>query len=151
MALLVVPLQMSLVPLLTLYNGVAHIFGAENGKTYFGVWLAHTAFGLPFAIYLLRNSFFGLPRDLFDAARVDGATHFQVFTLIVAAAQRAGDRIACDLPVPLGVERSSGRDGVPGNVGRPIVLTGKLVSCSARAAPIGRSSPPARSSRSSCR
>jgi alpha-glucoside transport system permease protein len=82
-ALLVVPLQVSLVPLLTLYNGVAHGLGAENGKTYLGVWLAHTAFGLSFAIYLLRNSFLGLPRDLFDAARADGATHFEVFTLIV--------------------------------------------------------------------
>jgi alpha-glucoside transport system permease protein len=82
-ALLVVPLQMSLVPLLSLYNGIAHVFGAENGKTYLGVWLAHTAFGLPFAIFLLRNSFLGLPRDLFDAARADGASHFEVFTLIV--------------------------------------------------------------------
>ena len=82
-ALLVVPLQMSLVPLLSLYNGLAHVFGAENGKTYLGVWMAHTAFGLPFAIYLLRNSFLGIPRDLFDAARADGASHFEVFTLIV--------------------------------------------------------------------
>jgi alpha-glucoside transport system permease protein len=82
-ALLVVPLQMSLIPLLTIYNNTAHAFGAENGKTYLGVWLAHTAFGLPLAIYLLRNYIAGLPKDLFEAARLDGATHFQVFTLIV--------------------------------------------------------------------
>ena len=49
--LLVVPLQMSLIPLLSLYNGIANAFGAEDGKTYLGIWLAHTAFGLPLAIY----------------------------------------------------------------------------------------------------
>ena len=53
--LLVVPLQMSLIPLLSLYNGIAQAFGAEDGKTYLGIWLAHTAFGLPLAIYLLAQ------------------------------------------------------------------------------------------------
>ena len=52
--LLVVPLQMSLIPLLRMYNGFANALGTES-KGYFGVWLAHTAFGLPLAIYLLRN------------------------------------------------------------------------------------------------
>ena len=52
--LLVVPLQMSLIPLLRMYNGIANIFGTES-KGYLGVWLAHTAFGLPLAIYLLAQ------------------------------------------------------------------------------------------------
>ena len=81
--LLVVPLQMSLIPLLSLYNDIAHAFGAADGKTYLGVWLAHTAFGLPLAIYLLRNYMLGLPREIMEAARIDGASHFQIFTKIV--------------------------------------------------------------------
>jgi alpha-glucoside transport system permease protein len=81
-ALLVVPLQMSLVPVLRLYNEIAGIFGAE-GKGYFGVWLAHTAFGLPLCIYLLRNYIVSLPREIMESARIDGASHFQVFTSIV--------------------------------------------------------------------
>jgi len=79
----VVPLQMSLIPLLSLYNDIAHAFGAADGKTYLGVWLAHTAFGLPLAIYLLRNYMLGLPREIMEAARIDGASHFQIFTKIV--------------------------------------------------------------------
>ena len=80
--LLVVPLEMSLIPLLRLYNQL----GAQLGiaaKSYLGVWLAHTAFGLPFAIYLLRSAIAALPRDLIESARLDGATHFQVFFSIV--------------------------------------------------------------------
>jgi alpha-glucoside transport system permease protein len=81
--LLVVPLQMSLIPLLRLYNGVAGLVGAEDGKTYLGIWLAHTAFGLPLAIYLLRNYMAGLPREIMESARMDGASHFQTFTIMV--------------------------------------------------------------------
>ena len=77
--LLVVPLQMSLIPLLRMYNGVANVFGTES-KGYFGVWLAHTAFGLPLAIYLLRNYMAGLPKEILESARMDGASHFQIFT-----------------------------------------------------------------------
>lgn len=80
--LLVVPLQMSLIPLLRLYNGVANIFGTES-KGYLGVWLAHTAFGLPLAIYLLRNYMAGLPREIMESARIDGASHFKIFTGMV--------------------------------------------------------------------
>ena len=47
------------------------------------MWLAHTAFGLPLAIYLLRNYMLGLPREIMEAARIDGASHFQIFTKIV--------------------------------------------------------------------
>ena len=53
------------------------------GKGYLGVWLAHTGFGLPLAIYLLRNYMVGLPKDIIENARVDGATDFQVFVKIV--------------------------------------------------------------------
>ncbi len=80
--LLVVPLQMSLIPLLRMYNGIADVFGTES-KGYFGVWLAHTAFGLPLAIYLLRNYMAGLPREIMESARIDGASHFQIFTGMV--------------------------------------------------------------------
>jgi alpha-glucoside transport system permease protein len=81
--LLVVPLQMSLIPLLSLYNGIAQSFGAEDGKTYLGIWLAHTAFGLPLAIYLLRNYMAGLPKEIMESARIDGASHFKIFTSMV--------------------------------------------------------------------
>ena len=80
--LLVVPLQMSLIPLLRLYNQVGEAFGVES-KSYLGVWLAHSAFGLPLAIYLLRNYIAALPRDIIESARMDGASHFQIFTSIV--------------------------------------------------------------------
>ena len=80
--LLVVPLQVSLIPLLRLYNVVAGAFGAES-KGYVGVWLAHTAFGLPLAIYLLRNYMAGLPREILESARIDGASHFKIFTTMI--------------------------------------------------------------------
>ena len=75
--LLVVPLQLALIPLLKLHNDIG------IGKGYLGVWLAHTGFGLPLAIYLLRNYMVGLPRDIIENARVDGATEFQIFTKII--------------------------------------------------------------------
>lgn len=80
--LLVVPLQMSLIPLLTLYNSAGQHLGFDP-KSYIGIWLAHTGFGLPLAIYLLRNYMAGLPREIMESARVDGATDFQIFTRIV--------------------------------------------------------------------
>jgi alpha-glucoside transport system permease protein len=76
-ALLVVPLQLALIPLLKLHLAVG------IGKGYLGVWLAHTGFGLPLAIYLLRNYMVGLPRDIIENAKVDGATDFQIFTRII--------------------------------------------------------------------
>lgn len=80
--LLVVPLQMSLIPLLRLYNGVGDFFGVP-AKTYLGIWLAHTGFGLPLAIYLLRNYIVGLPREIMESARVDGASDFDIFVKII--------------------------------------------------------------------
>ncbi len=75
--LLVVPLQLALIPLLKLHLAIG------IGKGYLGVWLAHTGFGLPLAIYLLRNYMVGLPRDIIENAKVDGATDFQIFTKII--------------------------------------------------------------------
>jgi len=75
--LLVVPLQLALIPLLQFHNWIG------IGKGYLGIWLAHTGFGLPLAIYLLRNYMVGLPRDIIENARVDGATDFQIFTKII--------------------------------------------------------------------
>jgi alpha-glucoside transport system permease protein len=77
-ALMIVPIQTSLVPLLKLF--------AEHGglnKGYWGIWLAHTAFGLPLAIFLFRNFFITLPKDLIEAARMDGASEFAVFRRVV--------------------------------------------------------------------
>jgi alpha-glucoside transport system permease protein len=75
--LLVVPLQLALIPLLQFHNAIG------IGKGYLGVWLAHTGFGLPLAIYLLRNYMVGLPRDIIESAKVDGATDFEIFVKIV--------------------------------------------------------------------
>jgi alpha-glucoside transport system permease protein len=75
--LLVVPLQLALIPLLQFHNAIG------IGKSYLGIWLAHTGFGLPLAIYLLRNYMVGLPRDIIENARVDGATEFQIFVKII--------------------------------------------------------------------
>src|SRR5262249_26272003 len=68
-ALLIVPVQTMLIPTLTLFTGL-NITGS-----YLAVWLAHTALGLPFAIYLLRSFFAALPADLFESASIDGASH----------------------------------------------------------------------------
>ena len=76
-ALLVVPLQMALIPILKIYSGLG-LYG-----TFLGIWLAHTAFGLPLAIFLLYNFMSQLPRDLFESASIDGASAFQTFIRIV--------------------------------------------------------------------
>ena len=75
--LLVVPLQLALVPLLSLHTSIG------IGQSFLGIWLAHTGFGLPLAVYLLRNYMVGLPRDIIESARVDGATDFQIFVRII--------------------------------------------------------------------
>jgi alpha-glucoside transport system permease protein len=88
-ALQVVPLQMALVPLLLLFTGGAHIgsipiFPALGiAGDFAGIWVPHTMFALPLAIYLLHNFISSLPRDLMEAAHVDGANHFKVFRMIV--------------------------------------------------------------------
>jgi alpha-glucoside transport system permease protein len=88
-ALQIVPLQMALIPLLLLFTGGAHIgsvtiFPALGiAGDFAGIWLPHTMFALPLAIYLLHNFIASLPRDLMEAAHVDGANHFKVFRMIV--------------------------------------------------------------------
>jgi len=73
----VVPLQMTLVPISRLYAQLG-----LNG-TFVGVWLFHTGFGMPYAIYLMRNFLGSLPRDLFESAYLDGASHWTVFYRLV--------------------------------------------------------------------
>ena len=76
-ALMIVPIHMALVPVLTLFNQF-HI-----SQSFLGIWLAHTTFGLPFAVFLLRNFFVTLPKDLIDAARIDGASDLGIFLRLV--------------------------------------------------------------------
>jgi alpha-glucoside transport system permease protein len=76
-ALLVVPVQMTLIPVLRLLTGL------NLAGSFPGIWLAHTAYGLPFAIFLLRNFFGGLPRELLESAYLDGASNMRVFFRLV--------------------------------------------------------------------
>jgi len=76
-ALLVVPLQMALIPIFSLYNKL-HIF-----DTVLSLVLFHTAFGLPFAIFLLRNFFVGIPKDVLESARIDGASEARIFLRLI--------------------------------------------------------------------
>ncbi|MFI5360121.1 MAG: carbohydrate ABC transporter permease [Halanaerobiaceae bacterium] len=82
-SLLVVPLQLTFIPILKLYN-ILNLSG-----TFTGLWLAHTAYGLPLAVYILHNFFQSLPDDLFEAAFIDGASTWTVFV-----------RLALPLSVP---------------------------------------------------
>ncbi|MER3514193.1 MAG: sugar ABC transporter permease [Chloroflexota bacterium] len=75
--LLVIPLQMTFIPVLRLFNTLG------LSGTFVGLWLAHTGYGLPFAIYLLRNFFGALPRDLFESAYLDGASMMTTFFRLV--------------------------------------------------------------------
>jgi alpha-glucoside transport system permease protein len=76
-ALLVVPLQMALIPIFSLYNTLG-IF-----DTVLSLVLFHTAFGLPFSIFLLRNFFIGIPKDILESARIDGASEIRIFTRLI--------------------------------------------------------------------
>jgi len=81
-ASLVVPLQMSLIPLLSIYNDIGALFNI-GAKSYPGVWMAHTGFGLASTTFLLRNFIKSLPHEMIEAARVDGANHYNIFTRII--------------------------------------------------------------------
>jgi len=76
-ALLVVPLQMALIPMFSFYNSVG-LF-----DTVFALILFHSAFGLPFAVFLLRNFFIGIPRDLLESARIDGLSELRIFVRLI--------------------------------------------------------------------
>ena len=75
--MLVVPLQMALIPIFKLYSHL-NLYG-----NVFGLILFHTAFGLPFAIFLLRNFFIGIPKDIFESARIDGASEVRIFLRLI--------------------------------------------------------------------
>ena len=76
-ALLMVPAQVAFIPLLNIFKPLGWTQG------YIAIWLVHTAFALPFGIFLLRNFFITLPRDLIEAARIDGANEVGIFRTIV--------------------------------------------------------------------
>jgi alpha-glucoside transport system permease protein len=75
--LLVVPLQMTVIPILKLFTA----FGLTG--SFLAIWLAHTGYGLPFAIYLLRNFFSGMPKEMFESAQIDGASPLTIFFQMV--------------------------------------------------------------------
>jgi alpha-glucoside transport system permease protein len=76
-ALLVVPLQIALIPILRDYIAL------DLSGTFLGIWLAHTGFGLPLAVYLLYNYISTLPRDIMESAFIDGASHFTIFMRLI--------------------------------------------------------------------
>jgi alpha-glucoside transport system permease protein len=90
-ALQIVPLQMALVPLLSFFSQGVSIgdvtllpaWNLDDEEKFIQVWFAHTCFALPFAVFLLHNFIAQLPKDLMEAARVDGATHPKIFRSIV--------------------------------------------------------------------
>jgi len=97
-SLMVVPTQLAFLPILQGFSGIASWATALNqwltdceltdscqvaSKAFASLWITHTAFGLPLAIYLLRNYIVGLPKELLQSARIDGASHLQIFTRII--------------------------------------------------------------------
>ncbi|HUG32392.1 MAG TPA: carbohydrate ABC transporter permease [Acidimicrobiia bacterium] len=75
--LMVVPLQMALVPIFRIYTGL------QLNGSFPAIWLAHAGFGLPLAVYLLRNYMGSLPSSLIESAKIDGASHWQIFTRLI--------------------------------------------------------------------
>ena len=97
-SLMVVPTQLAFLPILQGFNGLASWATALKQwttdceltntcqfptKSFAGLWLTHTGFGLPLAIFLLRNYIVGLPRELLESAKIDGANHMQIFVKVV--------------------------------------------------------------------
>ena len=97
-SLMVVPTQLAFLPILQGFSGIVSWAAALNAfltdceatkscsypsKSFASLWVTHTAFGLPLAIYLLRNYIVGLPRELLESARIDGANHIQIFTKLI--------------------------------------------------------------------
>jgi alpha-glucoside transport system permease protein len=81
--LMVVPLQMALIPLLSLYVDINELIGIKLNGEFLGVWLAHTGFGLPLAIFLLFGYISSLPAEIMESAHVDGASPLTTFTRLV--------------------------------------------------------------------
>ena len=95
-SLLAIPLQVALIPLLQTYVGGAHFTFPFSDKTLtlipdldlntrggIAVWLTHTGFAMPFSIFLLHNYISELPKEVFESARIDGASHFTIFWRLV--------------------------------------------------------------------
>ena len=97
-SLMVGPTQLAFLPVLQGFSGIASWATQLNqwvtdcevndtcqvaSKSFAGLWITHTAFGLPLAIYLLRNYIVGLPKELLQSARIDGANHLQIFTKLI--------------------------------------------------------------------
>jgi len=77
--LLVIPLQVTLIPVLRLFSTLDELTGIQISGSFIALWLAHTGYGLPFAVYLLRNYFGGLPKEIFESAAIDGASATTAF------------------------------------------------------------------------
>ena len=97
-SLMVVPTQLAFLPILQGFSGLASWATQLNAlltdcevdntcqvasKSFASLWITHTAFGLPLAIYLLRNYIVGLPKELLESARIDGASHLQIFVKLI--------------------------------------------------------------------
>jgi alpha-glucoside transport system permease protein len=81
--LMVVPQQVALIPVLQLFIWVGENLGLSILGEYPAAWIVHSAFAMPLAIYILRNYMMTLPQALIEAARIDGASHFQIFWKLV--------------------------------------------------------------------
>ena len=104
----VVPLQMTLIPISRLYAQLG-----LNG-TFLGIWLFHTGFGLPYAIYLMRNFMGSLPREIFESAYLDGASHWTAFYQLAIPLSVPAIASLAIFPIPVDLERPVGRPGLPG-------------------------------------
>ena len=81
--LLVVPVQIALIPVLQTYKAITAATGIQITGTFPAAWIVHSAFALPLCIFILRNYMATLPNALIEAARMDGASHFQIFWRLV--------------------------------------------------------------------
>ncbi len=82
-ALMVIPLQSSLIPVLRSMVWIQRNLGIQFTGTYVSAWIVHSAFAMPLAIYILRNYMMTLPRELIEAAKVDGASSYQIFWKLI--------------------------------------------------------------------
>ena len=82
-ALQIVPIQVTMIPLLRLYVDLGLAGGDAPGGGFYTIWLSHAMFALPLAIYLLHNFMNEIPGELIESARVDGAGHVQIFTRLI--------------------------------------------------------------------
>ena len=113
--LLMVPVQVAFIPVLTGFRQL--VPDLELTKGYGAVWLAHTAFALPFGIFLLRNFFITLPPDMIEAARIDGASDVWIFRKIVVPVSVPAIA-AYGIVMPSGAMRSDRRNGWAARPGR---------------------------------